>query len=103
MKNGLLQILYASPFSGLDPEDPYTQLTKFYKSSKTLGVDEEEEKEISMRLFPHSVTGKAKEWYLDQPMQVMTNCNILEENFLNRLFPHNKFMEAKTTIVMFSQ
>lgn len=103
MKSGLLQILYASPFSGLDPEDPYTQLTKFYKSSKTLRVDEEEEKDIFMWLFPHSFNDKTKEWYLDQLMQVMTNCNILEENFLNKFFPHNKFMETKTTIVMFYQ
>jgi hypothetical protein len=46
------------------------------------------------RLFPHSLIGKANEWYLDQPTQVMTNWNTLEEKFLNRFFPHNRFMEA---------
>src|SRR4051812_19554337 len=29
MKTGILQLLYASPFAGLDHEDPYTHLTKF--------------------------------------------------------------------------
>ncbi|XP_058764942.1 uncharacterized protein LOC131638400 isoform X1 [Vicia villosa] len=55
------------------------------------------------RLFPHSLIGKAKEWYLDQPNNVMINWNELEEKFLDRFFPHNRFMEAKTSIAVFSQ
>jgi hypothetical protein len=47
--------------------------------------------------------GKAKDWYLDQPPAVMTNWNTLEEKFLERFFPHHKFMEAKTSIAVFSQ
>lgn len=31
MKTELLQILYANPFTGLDHEDPYNHLTKFYE------------------------------------------------------------------------
>lgn len=56
-----------------------------------------------MRLFPHSLIGKSKEWYLDQPTQTMTDWNMLKEKFLDRLFPHNRFMEAKTSIAVFSQ
>lgn len=56
-----------------------------------------------MRLFPHSLIGKEKEWHLDQPTQTMTNWKVLEEKILDRFFPHNKFMETKTTIVIFSQ
>ncbi|MCH84438.1 reverse transcriptase, partial [Trifolium medium] len=33
----------------------------------------------------------------------MTNWNTLEEKFLDRFFPHHKFMEAKTTIAVFAQ
>jgi len=50
-----------------------------------------------MRLFPHSLIGKAKEWYLDQSPQV-TNWNTLEKKFQERFY-----MEAKTTVAMFSQ
>ena len=93
MKIGLLQILYFNPFAGLDHKDPFHHLTKFYEFSGTLGASEEEEEVVFTRLFPHSLIGKAKEWYLDQPAQVMTNWNTLEEKFLNRFFPHIRFME----------
>ncbi|CAJ2631893.1 unnamed protein product [Trifolium pratense] len=103
IKPGLLQILYTNPFAGLDHEDPYNHLVKFYEIADTLGATEAEEENVFMRMFPHSLTGKAKDWYLDQPAQIMTDWNALEEKFLNRFFPHNKFMEAKIAIVVFSQ
>lgn len=56
-----------------------------------------------MWLFSHSLISKAKEWYLDQLTQVMINWNTLEVKFLNRFFPHDKFMEANSTIIVFSQ
>lgn len=33
----------------------------------------------------------------------MTNCNLLEEKFLNGFFLYNKFMDAKTAITIFTQ
>lgn len=67
MKTRLLQILYENPFIGLDHEDPYTYLTKFHEIVETLGAPEAQEEQVLMRLFPHCLIGKAKEWYLDQP------------------------------------
>ncbi|XP_058732960.1 uncharacterized protein LOC131604545 [Vicia villosa] len=103
MKTGLLQLLYQNPFMGLDHEDPFTHLTKFYEIAGTIGAPETEEEQVFKRLFPHSLILKAKEWYLDQPNNVMTNWNELEEKFLDRFFPHNRFTEAKTSISVFSQ
>ena len=39
MKTRLLQILYGNPFTGLDHEDQYTHLTKFYEIAGTLGMN----------------------------------------------------------------
>ncbi|CAJ2671279.1 unnamed protein product, partial [Trifolium pratense] len=103
MKIGLLQLLYANPFTGLSHEDPYNHLVKFYEIAGSLGAPEAEEEAVFMRMFPHSLIGKAKDWYLDLPAQVMTNWNTLEEKFLDRFFPHHKFMESKTSIAVFSQ
>lgn len=103
MKSRLLQILYVNPFTGLDHEESYTHLTKFYEIVGTLGAHEAEEEKVFMRLFPHSLIGKAKEWYLDQPTQTMIGWNALEEKFLDRFFPHDIFMEDKTLIDVFSQ
>lgn len=103
MKTRILKLLYANPFTGLDHEDPYTHLTKFYEIDRTIGVSEADEEKSFKRLFPHSLIGKANEWYLDQPTQTMTEWNVLEEKFCERLFPHNRFMEAKNSILVFSQ
>lgn len=89
-------------FAGLDHDDPYKYLTKFYEIYMS-GALETEEEMVFLRLFPHSFIVKAKEWYLDQLASMMTNHDVLEEKFLNRFFPHNKFMEAKTTTVVFYQ
>src|ERR1051325_7340822 len=103
MKTGLLQLLYASPFHGHDHEDPYTHLTKFYEIAGAAGAPEDQEEQYFQRLFPHSLVGKAKDWYLDQLQDTMTNWNVLEEKFLERCFPQSRFMEAKTVISVFSQ
>src|ERR1051325_3517577 len=103
MKTGLLQLLYANTFHGHDHEDPYTHLTKFYEIAGAAGAPEVEEEQYFQRLFPHSLVGKAKDWYLDQPQETMTNWNVIEEKFLKRFFPQSRFMEAKTAISVFSQ
>lgn len=103
MKSGLLLILYANPFECLYLEDVYTYLTKFYELSGTLGLIEKENEPMFMRLLPHILIGKVKEWYLDQSTKLMTNWNTLEKIFFDRFFPHNKFMKENTIIIVFSQ
>ena len=103
MKTGILQLLYASPFTGNDHEDPFAHLTKFYEIAGATGIDAAGEEALFKRLFPHSLLGKEKEWYLDQAPSVMTDWNLLEEKFLERYFPQSRFMEAKTAIAVFTQ
>lgn len=47
----LLQILYDNLFAGLDHEDPYAHLTKFYEIASTLGAPENEEEVVFLRFF----------------------------------------------------
>src|SRR3954467_14985216 len=103
LKTGIIQLICASPFAGLDHEDPYTHLTQFYELAGTTGVAQADEESLFKRLFPHSLLSKAKDWYLDQPEAVMTNWNTLEEKFLERFYSQNRFFEAKTAIAVFSQ
>jgi hypothetical protein len=64
---------------------------------------EDEEENMFTRLFPHSLIGKAKEWYLDQPTALMKNWNELEKAFQERFFPEDRHLEAKTSITTFNQ
>lgn len=103
MKTRLLQIIYVNPFAGLDHENPFTHLIKFYKLAGTLGACEVEEEAVFMRLFTHSLIGKAKDGYLNQPTQIMTNWNILEEKFMNQLFLYSMFLDENIIIIVFVQ
>lgn len=40
MKTSLLEILYSNPFAGLDHEDLYIHLTKFYEITSILEVSD---------------------------------------------------------------
>lgn len=73
MKTGLLKIMYANPFGGLDHEDTYAHLTKFYENMGMLGALENEEQLVYLWLFPNSIIGKVDEWYLDQPTSTIKN------------------------------
>jgi len=91
------------PFSGLDHEDPYKHLTTFYGLAGTLGASADEEETVFARLFPHSLIGKAKEWYLDQSTDVMTDWNALVKAFQERFFPEDRLLEAKIVVTTFNQ
>ena len=95
MKTGILQLLYHNPFTKLDHEDPYTYLTKFYEIAGAIGAPEEDEEQMFKILFPYSLIGKDKDWYLDQPNNLMTDWNRLGEKFLERFFPQSHFLEEK--------
>lgn len=98
LKSGLINLITHNQFTGMDHEDPYKHLTNFYVIAGTLGLKEEEEEGVFVQLFPHSLIGKAKEWYIDQPTSLMENWTELEKAFQERFFP-----EAKTSITTFSQ
>ena len=78
MKMGILSLMYQNPFTGMDHEDPFTHLTKFYEIACSTGAPENEEESLFKRVFPHSLIGKAKEWYLDQPTPIMTGLECFE-------------------------
>ncbi|MCH97862.1 hypothetical protein A2U01_0018859, partial [Trifolium medium] len=60
MKTRILQLLYANLFTGFDHEDPINHLTKFYEVAEAIGASFNEEENVFMRLFPHSLIGRAK-------------------------------------------
>ena len=103
MKTDILQILYVNPFTKLDHEDQYTHITKFYEIASAISVLEAKEEQVFQRLFLHPLIGTAKNLYLNQHTQTMTEWNVLEEKFLERFFSQSRFMEGKTAIFVFSQ
>ena len=43
MKTGILSLMYQNPFTGMDHEDQFAHLTKFYEIAVEAGADEQQE------------------------------------------------------------
>src|ERR1044072_6503263 len=83
VKSRTVQLMYANPFAGLDLENPYTHLTKFYELFGTAGLTQAEEEAVFLRLFPLTLIGQAKDWFLDQPQETMADWNEVERKFMD--------------------
>jgi len=103
MKPAFLSLISSNQFVGLDHEDPYTHLSTFYELCSTMGVSTEEEEAVYLRLFPFSLTGKAKTWLQSHPNQSLTDWSDVESKFLARFFPLSRYVSAKSAIATFSQ
>jgi len=60
IKHAFLQLINSHQFSSLDHEYPHTHMYTFYElcgSIRIIGIDEQI---LFLRLFPFSLTGKAK-------------------------------------------
>nr|KYP38662.1 hypothetical protein KK1_040093 [Cajanus cajan] len=83
MKPALLQLISSHQFAGLDHEDPHTHLYTFYELCGSVGISGDDEEALFMRLFPFSLTGKAKAWLQSQPNQSLTSWRDVETSWTN--------------------
>jgi len=56
-----MSLINCHQFTGMDHEDSYTHLSTFYELTGTMGFEEGEIESVSLRIFPFSLAGKAKE------------------------------------------
>ena len=103
IKARVIQLLHANSFSGMDRKDHINHLMKFYEIVESPGVSDNEEENIYLMIFPHSLIRCAKDWYLDQPTTTMTNWNTPKDKFIKRLLPYRRIQDGKTTIVVCTQ
>lgn len=67
MKPTVLSLMSSNQFAGMDNEDPYNHLSTFYELCGTMRVVEENQEVAYLRLFPFSLTRKAKTSLQSQP------------------------------------
>jgi len=103
IKPAHLTLVSVNQFTGMEHEDPYTHLSTFYELTATMGFEDQDKDAAYMRLFPFSLTGKAKEWLKSHPNQSLTRWSDVEEKFLQRFFPPSRFIKARSEISNFRQ
>ncbi|GAU24617.1 hypothetical protein TSUD_289800 [Trifolium subterraneum] len=88
--------------AGVDPP-PRRTLARFYEAcgyTDPTGVSESNKK---LRLFPLSLTGRAKDWIDTLPPNTIATWDELELKFRERYFPIHKFLERRNDITNFEQ
>ncbi|CAM8947961.1 unnamed protein product [Rhodiola kirilowii] len=103
LKTSTIQMIQSNQFSRRDNEDPNSHLTTFLKVCATFKINGFSEDAKLLRLFPFSLTGRAKDWLRSQTPDSFTTWEELAVAFLNKYFPPSKTAYYRNQITNFSQ
>ncbi|XP_061368128.1 uncharacterized protein LOC133311123 [Gastrolobium bilobum] len=90
-------------FHGLLMEDPHKHLRNFIEVANTFRNPKISDDVLRLKLFPHSLADKAKEWLNSLPSNSITNWHTLAEKFIMKFFPSNKIVQTRCDITNFMQ
>ena len=76
-------------------------LTNFIEVCDTVKYNGVTEEALRLRLFPLSLSDKAKHWLTSQPSDSFTSWNYLVQKFLTKFFPFGKITELVQEINTF--
>ncbi|GJT82724.1 hypothetical protein Tco_1057066 [Tanacetum coccineum] len=88
IKTNFLQLVQANPFYGLESENPHAHINSFKRITSTLRFRNVLNDVIKHMMFPYSLEGAAKTWYLreeETPNSILTWGRISVTKFLKRL------------------
>ncbi|CAM8893228.1 unnamed protein product [Rhodiola kirilowii] len=103
LKTSTIQMVQSNQFSGRDHEDPNSHLTTFLEVCATFKINGFSEDAKLLRLFPFSLTGRARDWLRSQTPDSFTTWEELAIAFLNKYFPTSKTAYYRNQITNFSQ
>ena len=103
LKGVTLQMLHNIQFHGLPSENPNAHLTSFIKVCDTVKYNGVIEEALRLRLFPLSLSDRAKHWLTIQPLDSVTSWNDLVQKFMTKIFPPAKIAQLVQEINTFKQ
>ncbi|PNX91304.1 hypothetical protein L195_g047434, partial [Trifolium pratense] len=103
IKNTVLSALKENPYSGSEAQCPNLHLSHFYEACDYTDPPGVSESDKRLRLFKHSLTGRANDWLDTIPPGTIQNWRQLERKFMDRYFPIHKFVERRAEISNFEQ
>ena len=96
-----LQMLQNIQFHGLAGENPNTHLKNFIEVCDMIKYNGVTDEALRLRLFPLSLSDKAKHSLTSQPLDSITSWNDLVQKFLTKFFPPLKITQLVQEINTF--
>ena len=103
LKGVTLQMLHNIQFHGLPSENPNAHLTSFIEVCGTVKYNGVIEEALRLRLFPLSLSNRARHWLTSQPPDSITSWNDLVQKFMTKIFPLAKIAQLVQEINTFKQ
>ncbi|KAK4258620.1 hypothetical protein QN277_005051 [Acacia crassicarpa] len=103
IKSSLISLVQQSSFSGSDLEDPNQHIETFLQICDTIKMNGVPEDAISVRLFPFSLTRKARAWLRSCPTGSLSSLDIITTKFLEKFFPSSKYTKLMSDISCFTE
>ena len=96
-------MLHNIQFHGLPSENSNAHLTSFIEVCDTIKYNGVTEEALRLRLFPLSLSDRAKHWLASQPPDSITSWNDLVQKFLTKIFLPAKISQLVQEINTFRQ
>jgi hypothetical protein len=84
----LIAMVRALPFSRHDSENPCQHLLDVEEICSCLSISGMTKETLRWKLFPFSLTGRAKQWYTDTVESTNGDWDELKNKFCLAFFPH---------------
>ena len=102
LRTGLLTMVQANQFCGLPSEDANAHLQNFLELCETIIIKDVAPESVKLRLFPFSLSGKAKQWFY-QSKEAVNTWDKCSAAFLAKFFPMSKTNALRGKISNFQQ
>ena len=90
LKGVTLQMLHNIQFHGLPSKNLNTHMTCFIEVCDTVKYNGVTKEALRLRLFPLSLSDRAKHWLTSQPPDSITSWNDSMQKFITKIFPQSK-------------
>ena len=97
----LINVAQDQPFSGEDDENPYFHLNEFEQTCACLRITGMSDETLGWKLFPFSLTGKAKRWYNLTIGSRQGDWRALCFSFCLQFFPISRVVKLRSEVISF--
>jgi hypothetical protein len=103
IKSKIIELVAANPFEGMVMENPYRHIRHFTALCNTVRQAVVRDEWFKWNLFPYSLAGNAKTWYLFASFEVEGNWKKLTKKFCEKFFPISKVQHLRRQVIIFMQ